>query len=56
MTPDEMLTLLLRIEWQGSETYYVCPMCHASQMHGHSKKCTLKHAIEALSATAGDVA
>ena len=45
----EILTLLLRIEWQGSEVHYMCPSCRASRMHGHMSDCVLKAKIDALS-------
>ena len=39
------ITLLLRIEWQGSDVHYLCPMCRASRMHGHLEDCELAKAI-----------
>lgn len=43
-----ILTLLLRIEWQGDETHYICPSCRASRMHGHMPGCDLAAKIAVL--------
>lgn len=41
--------LILSLEWAGSETYYMCPTCHCSQLHGHHKTCQLQTFISLLS-------
>lgn len=43
-----VLTLLLRLEWAGSEVHHVCPSCGATRMHGHHVGCALRHMIHAL--------
>ncbi len=45
---SQALRLLMRIEWQGDETHYVCPSCRQSQMHGHKPDCDLAAQIAAL--------
>jgi hypothetical protein len=44
----DLLTFLLRIEWQGSEVHFVCPSCRASRMHGHEKDCDMDQRITRL--------
>lgn len=50
---SDLLTLLMRIEWQGDDTHFVCPSCRCSRMHGHGDSCELQKQIKALHASDG---
>lgn len=51
-----ILTLLLRLEWSGSETTYLCPICAQSRMAGHAKSCELAAWIATLNNDRTDTA
>ena len=42
----DVLSLLRKIEWNGSETHFQCPKCGESRVAGHTKPCLLAAVLE----------